>query len=578
MMKLQHLHAGLKSLLSFFIIAFCICVISNAQVSTEDSAHKYLVSRGEVYFKFLAGNTDIEKISRIISVDYLKHDTIFAYANQKEFAAFTKLKLPYEVLRPPSLRMGNQKTANSLTELKTWDSYPSYSLYLDQMESFANLHPTLCKIVEIDTTIEGRKLVIAKISDNVNVKEAEPEFLFTSSIHGDELTGYMLCLRLIDYLLSNYGTDPLVTRLVDSVEIWINPLANPDGTYAGGNNSVTGATRYNAYSVDLNRNFPDPEDGQHPDGEEWQQETKAMMNFMHSHNFIFSANYHGGAEVLNYPWDTWEKRHADDVWFQHISINYADTVKKYGGTDYFSDIDPSGITNGYDWYTISGGRQDYMTYFCHGREITIEVSEIKMPPAASQPDYWEYNHAAMLHYIENCLYGIRGVITDSATHEPVRALISIAGYDMDSSQVYSDATNGNYHRMLNPGTYNLLFKSPGFKDKNIEGVVLTSFSSVVWLNVEMAKGSTPVSEEKEIQSEFNYFLDNNFNLFVDLPVEGKLGISIYELSGRSMLQKDIYYLSGRQQIDISTLCSTNGMYIIRLEFLGETHTLKYGIP
>jgi hypothetical protein len=35
-----------------------------------------------------------------------------------------------------------------------------------------------------------------------------------------------------------------------------------------------------------------------------------------------------------------------------------------------------GVTNGYDWYRITGGRQDYVTWFLRGREVTIEVSTI----------------------------------------------------------------------------------------------------------------------------------------------------------------------------------------------------------
>ena len=89
------------------------------------------------------------------------------------------------------------------------------------------------------------------------------------------------------------------------MEIYITPLANPDGTYHGGNNTVSGAWRGNANGIDLNRNYWDPADGQHPDGEVWQTETIANMNFMAAHHFVISANFHGGAEVVNYPWDTW---------------------------------------------------------------------------------------------------------------------------------------------------------------------------------------------------------------------------------------------------------------------------------
>jgi murein tripeptide amidase MpaA len=86
-------------------------------------------------------------------------------------------------------------------------------------------------------------------------------------------------MHLIDYLLEGYGTDPRITEMIDNTEIFINPLANPDGTYHGGNNSVYGAQRYNANNIDLNRNYPDPADGPHPDGNAWQQETVAFMAY-----------------------------------------------------------------------------------------------------------------------------------------------------------------------------------------------------------------------------------------------------------------------------------------------------------
>ena len=97
----------------------------------------------------------------------------------------------------------------------------------------------------------------------------------------------------------------VLKNILDNCEIWINPLANPDGTYRSGNSTVNGAVRYNANFVDINRNFPDPADGPHPDGEVWQPETMIMMNVASANCFSASANFHGGEEVANYPWDTW---------------------------------------------------------------------------------------------------------------------------------------------------------------------------------------------------------------------------------------------------------------------------------
>ena len=85
---------------------------------------------------------------------------------------------------------------------------------------------------------------------------------------------------------------------MNGLDIWINPLANPDGCYHGGNSSVSGATRYNANSVDLNRNFADPDDGPHPDGNSYQPETNIFMAFADTMHFTMSANFHGGAELM----------------------------------------------------------------------------------------------------------------------------------------------------------------------------------------------------------------------------------------------------------------------------------------
>lgn len=60
-----------------------------------------------------------------------------------------------------------------------------------------------------------------------------------------------------------------------------------------------------------------------------------------------------------------------------------------------SDLD-NGVTNGYAWYAVAGGRQDYMTYFMHGREVTIELCHTKLTTASQLPTYWNYNKASLL--------------------------------------------------------------------------------------------------------------------------------------------------------------------------------------
>ncbi|HRQ68214.1 MAG TPA: M14 family zinc carboxypeptidase, partial [Candidatus Syntrophosphaera sp.] len=311
-------------------------------------------------------------------------------------------------------------------------------------------------------------ILVAKISDNVASEEKEPEVLLTSTIHGDETTGWILMLRLIDTLLSQYGTNPRLTNIVNSMELYIGPNTNPDGTYYGGNNTVSNARRYNANGVDLNRNYPNY-DGSLNQGA-IQPETQALMDFANAHSFVFGANYHGGAEVVNYPWDYTYTRHPDDAWFLSSSLVYASNAQANGPSGYFTGISSNGVTNGADWYSIAGGRQDWMNYTRNGREVTIECSNTKMPAASTMPNYWNYNYEAMLSYLELALDGIHGTVVD-AYGNPLSATISISGYDNTYSTVETDATHGDFYRYLQPGTYTLTVTTPGYDPQNVQVTV-----------------------------------------------------------------------------------------------------------
>ena len=443
---------------------------------------EYFKAKDEAYFKFeIQSPNEIEILTRIISIDNVQGKTVYAYANEKDFNKFLKLNYTYEILKHPG-DVVDPKMGSTIEAIEAWDVYPTYDAYVAMMYQFAANYPSICQIIDAGNTVQGRKILFAKISDNVAVKEAEPQFMYTSSIHGDETTGYVLMLRLIDSLLSTYGTNARVTNIVNNVELWINPLANPDGTYKSGNHTVSGATRSNANLVDINRNFPDPAAGPHPDGNAWQPETIIMMNIAEQNNFVHSANFHGGTEVVNYPWDTWSRLHSDDAWWQFISHQFADTAQANSHPTYMNGYN-DGITNGYAWYRITGGRQDYMTYFRRGREVTLEISDVKLVNASQLPAHWYYLRKSLLNYIENVFYGIKGIVTDNLGNS-VKALVRVNSRDIDNAEIYSDSLTGAYYRMINPGTYSLTFSAPGFISQTINNVTASNFNATI-LNVEL---------------------------------------------------------------------------------------------
>ena len=464
---------------------------------------------GEIHFRFnVKDGKQIVVLSSIIDIDNVIGSEVFAYANQQEFAEFLALDLPYQIIPEPLVDENDFRMLDhvNMDEITDWDFYPTYEAYVEIMEQFAADYPDICQVFSIGKSVEGRDLVMAKISDNIATHEAEPQFLYTGTMHGDELAGYVMLLRLIDHLLSNYGTDPKVTNLVNSLEIWINPAANPDGTYAGGNNTVAYSTRNNANGVNLNRNYPDPEDGPHPDGNAWQAETLLFMQLAEDNHFVMSANTHGGAEVINYPWDTWSRLSADNDWWVDVCRDYADTVHLYSPATYM-DGWQNGITNGYAWYSIAGGRQDYMNYFHHCREVTMELSNTKKLPSSQLESHWDWNYRSLLNYMEQCTYGVSGVVTDLNTGEPLAAKIYIEGHDEDNSFVYAEDEFGFYQRLLDEGSYDITFSFTGYTPATIKDVSVAKYTTIP-LNVQLDPGTlTAGFSASETKPGLNSFID-----------------------------------------------------------------------
>jgi hypothetical protein len=331
------------------------------------------------------------------------------------------------------------------------------------MYRLAARYPDRCRVEEWGRLPSGRNILTLRITDNIGKGVvARPQVLCTAAMHGDELAGYWVLLRLAeDLLVRNPG------GLTGEIDFYINPLANPDGAYRAGNHTLAGARRGNANGVDLNRNYPDPDDGRYPDGNDHQPETRIFMEAAEAHGFDLAINFHGGAELFNYPWDTFRARHPDTDWWRRVSREFAQRAQRDSpdGT-YFKDR-ANGITNGHDWYPIAGSRQDYMNYYHRTREATVEITNAKRFEAGRLPELWSSLRGALLGYLSEARYGIHGLVTDRATGRPVRAHVSIPGHDEMHSSVYSSYETGDFYRYLAPGSYRLLVTAPGYRTRTV---------------------------------------------------------------------------------------------------------------
>ena len=514
----------MKKLLT--IVAVIIAVSATAQNNKLTSPATYVET--------VVDATALQTLSQEFSVDKVTRNADGTFNTRiclsyKDFDNFLSKQIPYSTYVPT--RASVQMAYNYEAMTANWNRYPTYSTYTAMMDTFRTRYPNLCEIDTIlATTLGGHKILCAHISNNLNNNEGKPSIFYTSTIHGDEVVGYYMMLRLIDLLLTNYNTNSYITELVNNVDIWICPLHNPDGTYYTSDDQINSSPvsiRLNLHGEDLNRSFPLA--GQPLAKPNYEPEVEAMMQFMAAHNFTLAANLHGGAEVFNYPWDSWpswQHSHADADWWEYVGHNFADTCHNH--SMYYMWDEDNGVTEGGDWYVITGSMQDYHNWYLGTRHVTIEVSDYKVVSTSQVGSYWNAAYHSLLNFIAEADNGIHGIVTDSTTGEPLQALVYITNHDLDHSYVETTLPYGDYHRPIKAGQYAVTYSAEGYLPKTIVTTVADGEKLVQ--NVQLTKSVGLQEHDNRISVYPNPAHDY---ITVELSDNTKIDyIQLYDMQGR----------------------------------------------
>jgi PKD repeat protein len=345
-----------------------------------------------------------------------------------------------------------------------WESqvppgYHSYEEIVALADSLAVFFPSICRKEMFGTSLGGRELAALKISDSVAFDSSEPEVLFDGGIHGDEIGGPENMIRFARDLCLGYGNNPDYTELIDTREIWIYYMVNPDGR--------VNMSRFNNNMVDCNRDFGYMWDATGNSTAPFSQpESKALRSCITGNQPVIYIDYHSGAEILAYPW-SYRTDHTRD----HVLTNYLAGV--YSSTSGYPNL-PYG--QGYNiMYPINGCTKDFKYGTRGDIGWTMEISTDKQPPSSQILVYYNYNLPAMLEMIRRSGYGLEGRITDSVTGLPVRATVWVNEY----FPVYNDPEVGDYHKALLAGSYTVRVTANGYRSKTLTYVGVPSTGSSV---------------------------------------------------------------------------------------------------
>lgn len=292
--------------------------------------------------------------------------------------------------------------------------YHTYAEITTELQSLQNTHPQIAKVVELGKSLENRSIWAIKISDNVAQEEEEAEVLFIGGHHAREWISVDVPFLLAKYLLENYTTDTRIRNLVDSGEIWIVPLLNPDGhQYSVTSDRLWRKNRRNngdgSFGVDLNRNYGFHWGGPGSSGDTFSEtyrgpnafsepETQVVRDFAAQHDFLALLSYHNFSQLVLYPWGHTNDPAPDETKLNQMAVAMADSILSIHNKQYTPEQSS-------DLYLASGDATDWLYGETSAPSFTIELRPrssfpgFELPESEIQPTF-EENLPAALFLIE----------------------------------------------------------------------------------------------------------------------------------------------------------------------------------
>jgi len=117
-----------------------------------------------------------------------------------------------------------------VTEQVTFDKFHSANVIYAFMQRFAESYPDLVDLYEIGKSYEGRPILQMTITNKKTGKATDkPASFFEGNRHSGEVTSSESVLWLMNHLITQYGKDASITKILDNDAIYLRPINNPDG-------------------------------------------------------------------------------------------------------------------------------------------------------------------------------------------------------------------------------------------------------------------------------------------------------------------------------------------------------------
>uniref|UniRef100_G1RQJ7 Carboxypeptidase A4 n=1 Tax=Nomascus leucogenys TaxID=61853 RepID=G1RQJ7_NOMLE len=289
---------------------------------------------GDQVFRINVRNGDeISKLSQLVKSNNLKPSTF---------------NRPVDVL-VPSVSLQAVKSFLRSQGLEYAVTIEDLQIY-HEMDNIAADFPDLARRVKIGHSFENRPMYVLKFSTGKGARR--PAVWLNAGIHSREWISQATAIWTARKIVSDYQRDPAITSILEKMDIFLLPVANPDGyVYTQTQNRLWRKTRSrnpgsSCIGTDPNRNWnasfagkgasdnPCSEvyHGPHANSE---VEVKSVVDFIQKHgNFKCFIDLHSYSQLLMYPYGYSVKKAPDAKELDKVARHAAKALASVSGTEY----------------------------------------------------------------------------------------------------------------------------------------------------------------------------------------------------------------------------------------------------
>ncbi|MFZ4722632.1 MAG: M14 family zinc carboxypeptidase [Phycisphaerales bacterium] len=219
-----------------------------------------------------------------------------------------------------------------------------------RLDELVALRPDLCTIVQAGSSIQGRPIKGIRISRHP-AGTPMPAFLFTATLHAREWAVPMTAMWFAERLVEDDGFDSRIAAIVDSSEVFIFPVMNPDGyEYSWTTSRLWRKNRRlnsgGSYGVDLNRNWATGFGGSGSSGSQSSEtyrgtaafsepEAAGLRDFVNARpNIAGHIDLHSYSQIIMWPYSYTSALPPESATYTRVSAAMGNALKAVNNRTY----------------------------------------------------------------------------------------------------------------------------------------------------------------------------------------------------------------------------------------------------